>query len=297
MSASEKPKWKQFEEFVKEVQEHLAPDAKVTTNERIMGASGKQRQIDVVVRKTVGQFSLLIAIDCKDWKTKVDIQDVEMFVGMVEDVKANKGALVCNSGFTDGAKSIATMKGISLFSAIDVQSIDWPAFAAIPALVRLRSLQKFSLSFSYNGLSSFSPPTGSIPLLEVFDAEGKSQGVVGRLIYAAWNSGIVPPTPGHHKGVKFLPKPAYYRVGDKIIGPVEILGNIHVEEKIYLGNWPLEEAKGFRDEVTGEFSTRSFTTSGLQISDVINTWTQIANESDLAVKPLIAFTATGAYEA
>lgn len=111
MRPDEKPKWKRFEEFVDEVQRYLAPDAQVSTDERILGLSGKRRQIDVVVRKTIGQFSLLIVIDCKDWKAAVDIQDVESFIGMVSDVQANKGAMVCNSGFTDGAKAVAKSKG------------------------------------------------------------------------------------------------------------------------------------------------------------------------------------------
>ncbi|MGA7415405.1 MAG: hypothetical protein WBW33_33345, partial [Bryobacteraceae bacterium] len=47
----------------------LAPDSIVTVNDRIIGKrTGEERQIDVSVRRMIGQFELLIVIDCRNFR-------------------------------------------------------------------------------------------------------------------------------------------------------------------------------------------------------------------------------------
>ena len=155
---SGRPKWKRFEEFVAGIQKQLAPDAVVEINVRLPGAAGVLRQIDVCIRKQVGQFRLLIVMDCKDWKDPVDVKGVEEFAGLVEDVGANKGAMVCNSGFTPAAKAKARLKGIDLFAAIDAESVDWPVYASLPALCDFRKLRRYNLRFQHNSPGPFKVP-------------------------------------------------------------------------------------------------------------------------------------------
>ena len=93
-------------------------------DERILGKSGVNRQIDVSVRYHLGEFEIFVAVDCKDWQKPVDIGDVGAFADLVEDVRANKGAMVCNAGFTSGAKLRAVEKGIDLFKAVDAETRD-----------------------------------------------------------------------------------------------------------------------------------------------------------------------------
>src|SRR5262245_24130452 len=101
-------KWRRFEEVVSSVQRAYAPNAEVSTNVRVLGRQSKTyRQVDIAVRTRVGQFELFIAIDCKDYREKVDVKDVETFIGLVHDVGANQGALVTTKGYTAAAKTRA----------------------------------------------------------------------------------------------------------------------------------------------------------------------------------------------
>src|SRR2546426_7252001 len=85
------PKWKRFEQLAYQIQEDLAQDAEVKLNDLIVGEDSKtERQIDISIRKRVGQYTLLIVIDCKDHQRPLDVKDVGEFISIVTDVRANK---------------------------------------------------------------------------------------------------------------------------------------------------------------------------------------------------------------
>ncbi len=107
--SKDKPKWKLFEEFVASIQKQLSPEAEVSHDDKIIGQSGTTRQIDIAIRHAIGQFKLLIIIDCKDWKAPVDIADVGTFIDMVEDVEANKGAIVCEHNLRSAPASCSNI--------------------------------------------------------------------------------------------------------------------------------------------------------------------------------------------
>ena len=113
------PDWKKFEELVASIQQDLAPEAKVTANTKLIGKSGTPRQIDILIEQETGQYSLRIVMDCKDYKVPVDVNDVEAFLGLVEDVGAHKAAMVAANGFTDTAKKRALSAGIDLFRLVE----------------------------------------------------------------------------------------------------------------------------------------------------------------------------------
>jgi hypothetical protein len=67
-------------------------------------SGGRDRQIDVLVRMPLADLGEeLMVVDCKRYGSKVDIKDVEAFIGMVEDVGAAMGLLVTTEGYTAGA--------------------------------------------------------------------------------------------------------------------------------------------------------------------------------------------------
>jgi len=78
----------------------------VTPNARIRGRiSGRQRQIDVLIEaRHDTDNGRRIIVDAKQKKRKIDIQDVEAFQGMMKDVDATHGYLVCPSGHTKAAE-------------------------------------------------------------------------------------------------------------------------------------------------------------------------------------------------
>jgi restriction endonuclease len=94
-------------------------NARTEGNVRVVGRSGTKRQIDVLITGTVGAFEVKILVDSKNYASPVDINDVDSLVGMVADVGANLGVIVCPSGYTAGAKKRAEAGGIQLYEVYD----------------------------------------------------------------------------------------------------------------------------------------------------------------------------------
>src|SRR5205823_8224402 len=103
----------EYERFVFEKLRRLFPDAQVMLNDRIAGnESGLSREIDVSVRMTVADESLLYIVQCKDWASPVDINTLGAFAAVMQDVGAAKGFLLCTSGFRDSNHKYALARGI-----------------------------------------------------------------------------------------------------------------------------------------------------------------------------------------
>lgn len=77
---------------------------------------GRSRQIDVLVEGSLfGLTEARMIVDCKRWKKRIDVADVDAFLGMVEDVKADAGMLVSSSGASTGAIDRArAVRGVRL---------------------------------------------------------------------------------------------------------------------------------------------------------------------------------------
>ena len=89
------PEWKQFEILVANIQKELSPGSVVIHNDKILGRKSRvTRQIDVSIRGKVAQFDFLVIIDCKDYAQPVDVKDIEDFLGLIDDVGAQQGAMV-----------------------------------------------------------------------------------------------------------------------------------------------------------------------------------------------------------
>ena len=73
-----------LEILVAKIQKQLAPDAEVIHNAKLDGRNSKQkRQIDVLVRQKIGQYEMMIVLDCKDYARPVDVKGVEEFHGLI----------------------------------------------------------------------------------------------------------------------------------------------------------------------------------------------------------------------
>lgn len=99
-----------YENGVADVLAFLVGDAAhVNRNVRLPGRlSETERQIDVIVRgRMFGLTDTKIVVDCKRWRTKVDVADVGGFVDLVEDVGAEVGLLISTEGATEAARTRA----------------------------------------------------------------------------------------------------------------------------------------------------------------------------------------------
>ena len=108
------PKWKIYERAVAWfTMENASINSSIIPNAFLVGSiSGTKRQIDIVVqldwqdRETTRR----IIIDTKRRKRKLDIGDVEQFEGLMKDVEAHHGKLVCTNGWTAAAEERAGKK-------------------------------------------------------------------------------------------------------------------------------------------------------------------------------------------
>ena len=100
----QKGNWQQYEAYIFGALQRRFPDAKVTPNAHVRGlTSGRIRQLDVLVERSLGELDLKIVFDCKCYKRKVTVKEVESFLGMLGDVRVSKGVLVTTKGYTKGA--------------------------------------------------------------------------------------------------------------------------------------------------------------------------------------------------
>jgi Restriction endonuclease len=97
--------WKKYEAYVLGSLQRLCPGADFRRNAYIKGRkSGKLRQIDILMERELGGFGFKVAIDCKCYKRKVTVNDVDRFLGMLDDVRVSKGVLITTKGYSSAAQ-------------------------------------------------------------------------------------------------------------------------------------------------------------------------------------------------
>jgi Restriction endonuclease len=110
--------YRDYENGVADVLAYLAGEsATVRRNVQLRGRSGgRPRQIDVLVTGRIfGMANATLVVDCKRWGTPIDVNDVESFIGLVNDVGAEVGMMVTTRGSTEGARNRAsTERGVRL---------------------------------------------------------------------------------------------------------------------------------------------------------------------------------------
>ena len=254
--------------------------------------SGVEREIDIVVRQRTGQYELFVAIDCKDYKRRVDVKAVEAFLGLVADVGAHKGAMVASRGFTEAAKTRARNAGIDLYSLIDAQEHEWQSYVTIPMVVEDTSIDHYTLTFSTTKQFRLRPQ--DFRELVLYRADGSEIGVVRELVARAWEDEAIPQTPGEHRGVPLSADATHVMTGG-VLYSLDVRANVHVSRTLYFGHLPLSEVQGFSDELDGGLITRSFTTAALVYADMHKEWQVIASLRDLAITPLLTLCVSTSY--
>lgn len=283
----DRSKWKRFEDLAAQIQKSLAPYASVIQNDKILGRnSGVYREIDIAIRKNIGQYELLIVIDCKDYKKPVDVKGVEEFIGLVKDVGANKGALIAAMGFSEAAKNRANSAGIDLHRLIDTDPHEWQMYVTIPTLIDYRQLSKFDLKFSFTG--QFAVETQDFRFTMIYKENGEPIDLITNLLSKRWEDGTIPTEPGWYEDVILIPEPTFILSEGKLCH-VNIKAGVLVEQHLYFGQHPISDMKGISDEIKGGVKTMSFTTAPFCIDEVQKNWQKIDTVDDLAVKPVLSF--------
>lgn len=291
-----KPKWKKFEELVTEVQRKLSPKSQVKHNDKIRGKTGALRQVDVSIRDTIGQFQILVVIDCKDQKDPVDLPDVEKWIGLVQDIGANKGAIVSSSGFTSPAITKGKNTGLNLYKLIDVGEHEWQTFVSIPVLCDFRRIKNCSFKFttepSYNQyISKIIQSEKDQRNIILYDKNNKEVGKIADFVNKKLEEFKTLTSPKQHD-VIFHNDPIMLRYKNFFF-EIRIGAKYLAERELRLGFVPLEEFSGFNDVVTKSVVTDGFTTSSININEVQEKWQKIETLDNLAIRPIITLTVPG----
>ena len=104
---------------------------RITADVKLDGRmSGVKRQVDILVEGSFfGIAPGTMAIDCKCLKKKVDVKDVEAFLGMLEDLGVTAGMLITTVGYTDAAKRRAANVVQEVIPLVDMvlleEATDW----------------------------------------------------------------------------------------------------------------------------------------------------------------------------
>src|SRR5258707_968864 len=98
--------WRIYDRFVARLQaDEVAQDMTVVANARLKGAiSGVKRQIDVLLDfRFDDDLSRRVIVDAKRRKRPINVKQVEEFEGMMRDVRATRGIIVCPNGYSQAA--------------------------------------------------------------------------------------------------------------------------------------------------------------------------------------------------
>jgi len=285
--STSKQDWLILEELVASIQKQLAPTANVEHDVNVRGQiTGVDRQVDILVTQMIGQYKMTIAIDCKDTKRPVDTKGVGEFAELVRDINANKGVLVCPSGFTKAALKTAKSYQIELYRPVDTGNHKWKVRASIPALCDFRSA---TLAFGIECSAPLPFMLNTHPAnLTVFNNAGENLGTPFAKASARWNSGEFPTDPGIHKRcLIFGSQTTLVDNSYGTLAPVTLYVELDVQQTLHFGQVAIEKISGFLDAHTGQVVTNSFTTGSLSPSEVERTWKKLNPGESPPVTPVL----------
>jgi hypothetical protein len=279
------PKWKRFERLAYEIQTEFAGSATVTLDDSIQGVDSKtSRQIDISVRQNIGQYSVLIVIDCKDYKNPVDVKSVEEFAGMVRDVRANRGALISSNGFTEAAINVAKNHGIETFRLVDTESVDWKSYAAVTALLERTFVRGFQLEFVATGRFVLPYAAEELADLALKSGDGSDLGTAKTILHKKWDAQEIPHEPGAYEVLVGKSLVINYR---DVTSTVDVSATVIVGREFFLGPIPIS-VRGLHDEQRGGIITRKVRTDMIDPHLIeqgnVPGWTKLEDDSHLAVK-------------
>ena len=289
------PSWKLLEHLVADIQRQLSPEAVVTHNASLKGVDSEaSRQIDVLVEQRIGQYAMRIVVDCKDYAKPVDVKGVEEFHGLVRDVRAHKGALVCPNGFSEAAKTLAQKLGVEIYSPVDTEPHKWTTKIALPVVCDVRSTY---MSFDVR----MSAPVPFMMPPEFFDLPvyNESEVEIGNIAPKAmenWNLGRYPIDPGEHNELEiFSGQKTKMDNGYGLLVDIDLYVGLLIKQQLYFGYLPLEKVRGLRDEQTGMLVTNAFTTASLEFKTVKQSWMKFEASDELPMPPVLSVVGLDCY--
>ncbi|VTQ01642.1 restriction endonuclease [Sphingobacterium daejeonense] len=123
---------KEYEKIIYNIYKDLDSSSTITLNDRIYDHAAKiKREIDISIKFEKHGINFLTVIQVKDYSKKAGPGIVEEFNGVINDIKANKGILICSSGFTQSAIEKAKTYSIETLTVHSAAKKNWATLLEI----------------------------------------------------------------------------------------------------------------------------------------------------------------------
>jgi hypothetical protein len=134
-----------FQRLIYLIHHQLANDAVVTESKFLRDSAAEaEREVDIVIETTVGEYSLTISIECRDRGRVADIEWVEQMIAKHHTLPTNKLILISSSGFTKRAAKKAQAQGVQTLSLSQAAQANWNVLTGIGKV----GLVKFTVEYS-----------------------------------------------------------------------------------------------------------------------------------------------------
>jgi len=127
--------WKEYELYITRHFQKQFPNTSIQHDVKRKGLMSRtKRQIDILIEGKLAGIDLAIIVDCKYFDKRVGIKEVESFLSFLRDLKASKGILITNRGYTKAAHDRATYDSQDVeLRIIDFKDLEqFQGFMAIP---------------------------------------------------------------------------------------------------------------------------------------------------------------------
>ena len=116
--------WKEYEKSVLDYFETRFPNANISKNVLLKGKLSKtNREIDILIESHFLGVSILIAVECKNWNSKLDVSHVGTFIDKLKDVGITKGVMISKLGYSESAHNRAKSELEVQLQVIDFENI------------------------------------------------------------------------------------------------------------------------------------------------------------------------------
>jgi hypothetical protein len=274
-----------FEELVSDVARELSPNAEIIHDFKLPDrVTGDPRQIDVLIRAQAAFVPVVVAMECRDHARPLDVNAVEGFKSKIEDVRADKGIMLCPGGFTKNARKKAEHYGIDLYKVIDTDDHKWASVVSSSMMLDAR-FGSCAFDVSIKSAQDWRLPYDFIASLMLFDDSDVPLGTPLSIIEDRWFSGDLPTTPGVHRNLALGSSAYVYAdIGQSAKVAMKVTATLTVTQELYLGTVKFERFRAFRNELTGQYrlGRRSFTTPSLE--EAREGW-ELIEPGDVRIEP------------
>ena len=125
--------------------------------------------------------------------------------------------------------------------------------------------------------------------MPVFRADGTLIDYLQNLVVARWDDGDIPAIPGEHADIRATKEQTFMKAGEGEYYPFTLTIRATVAERLYFGQLPIEQTKGFKDELKDGYMTTSITTASIDFGDIEKNWERIVTIDQLAIQPTFSF--------